>query len=104
MEDEAHALEPFVDTSRVVEGEQTPGETQLVPQGADRVGLAAGQDRVVAPRDREVLSLRFEEELSLKEIATLVAAPLPTVKARLYRAMARLRTRLLEQGPRKEWA
>ena len=68
-----------------------------------RERLGAALDGL-APHDREVLSLRFEEELSLKEIAALVAAPLPTVKARLYRAMARLRARLLEQGTREEWA
>ena len=67
----------------------------------ERLGAALES---LKPRDREVLSLRFEEELSLKEIAALVAAPLPTVKARLYRAMARLQARLLEQGTREEWA
>ena len=67
----------------------------------ERLGAALDD---LAPRDREVLSLRFEEDLSLKQIAALVAAPLPTVKARLYRAMARLRARLLEQGTREEWA
>jgi RNA polymerase sigma-70 factor (ECF subfamily) len=53
--------------------------------------------------DREILSLRFEEELSLREIATLARVPLPTAKARLYRAMTRLRARLLEMGTRQEW-
>jgi RNA polymerase sigma-70 factor (ECF subfamily) len=67
----------------------------------ERLGAALDE---LAAHDREVLSLRFEEDLSLKEIAALVAAPLPTVKARLYRAMARLRARLLEQGTREEWA
>ena len=68
-----------------------------------RERLGAALDGL-APHDRVVLSLRFEEELSLKEIASLVAAPLPTAKARLYRALARLRSRLLEQGTRGEWA
>jgi RNA polymerase sigma-70 factor (ECF subfamily) len=67
-----------------------------------RARLGAALDGL-APHDREVLSLRFEEDLSLKEIAALVAAPLPTVKARLYRALARLRERLLVQGPKEEW-
>jgi RNA polymerase sigma-70 factor (ECF subfamily) len=57
----------------------------------------------LGPLDREVLGLRFEGELSLKEISSLVAAPLPTVKARLYRALTRLRERLLVQGPKEEW-
>jgi RNA polymerase sigma-70 factor (ECF subfamily) len=67
-----------------------------------RERLGAALDRL-GPHDREVLSLRFEEELSLKEIAALARVPLPTVKARLYRAMARLRSRLLEAGTREEW-
>jgi len=68
-----------------------------------REGLEAVLDEL-APHDREVLSLRFEEDLSLKEMATLAATPVPTVKARLYRAMARLRARLLERGAPEEWA
>jgi RNA polymerase sigma-70 factor (ECF subfamily) len=67
-----------------------------------RERLEAALD-ALGPHDREVLSLRFEEELSLKELAALARAPLPTVKARLYRALARLRVRLLEQGSREEW-
>jgi DNA-directed RNA polymerase specialized sigma24 family protein len=34
---------------------------------------------------REVLVLRFHEELSLEEIAKVTRAPLSTVKSRLYR-------------------
>src|SRR6202044_1799780 len=37
---------------------------------------------------REVLVLRFHEELSLEEIAKVTKAPLSTVKSRLYRGMA----------------
>ena len=37
---------------------------------------------------REVLTLRFHEEMSLEEIATLTRAPLSTVKSRLYRGLA----------------
>ena len=40
---------------------------------------------------REVLVLRFHEELSLEEIATITGAPLSTVKSRLYRGLAALR-------------
>jgi RNA polymerase sigma-70 factor, ECF subfamily len=67
----------------------------------ERLGAALDE---LSPQDREVLSLRFEEGLSLKEIASLVSAPLPTVKARLYRALARLRARLLERAAGAEWA
>jgi RNA polymerase sigma-70 factor (ECF subfamily) len=43
------------------------------------------------PTYREVLVLRFYEELSLDEIATMTKAPLSTVKSRLYRGLAALK-------------
>jgi RNA polymerase sigma-70 factor (ECF subfamily) len=57
----------------------------------------------LAPLDREVLSLRFEEDLALPELADRLAVPLPTAKARLYRALTRLRERLLAQAPAEAW-
>jgi RNA polymerase sigma-70 factor (ECF subfamily) len=46
------------------------------------------------PSYREVLTLRFHEELSLEEIAVVTRAPLSTVKSRLYRGLASLKPRL----------
>lgn len=43
------------------------------------------------PSYREVLVLRFHEELSLEEIAGVTRAPLSTVKSRLYRGLAALK-------------
>ncbi len=43
------------------------------------------------PNYREVLVLRFYEELSLEEIAGVTRAPLSTVKSRLYRGLAALK-------------
>jgi len=40
---------------------------------------------------REVLVLRFHEDLPLEEIAAVVGSPLPTVKSRLYRGLEKLR-------------
>jgi RNA polymerase sigma-70 factor, ECF subfamily len=57
----------------------------------------------MAPLDREVLSLRFEEDLDLPQLAATLGVPVPTAKARLYRALSRLRGRLLAQGPAEEW-
>jgi RNA polymerase sigma-70 factor (ECF subfamily) len=53
---------------------------------------------------REVLVLRFHEEMSLDEIATVTHAPLSTVKSRLYRGLAAIkpkldRDRLIRQEP-----
>ena len=48
------------------------------------------------PAYREVLTLRFHEEMSLEEIATVPRAPLSTVKSRLYRGLAALKPELLK--------
>src|SRR3954451_21491027 len=44
---------------------------------------------------REVLVLRFHEEMSLQEIATVTRAPLSTVKSRLYRGLAAIKPKLV---------
>lgn len=41
---------------------------------------------------REVLLLRFHEELALEEIATVLSTPISTVKSRLYRGLAVLKS------------
>jgi RNA polymerase sigma-70 factor (ECF subfamily) len=43
---------------------------------------------------REVLVLRFHEEMSLDEISKVTRAPLSTVKSRLYRGLTMIRPRL----------
>jgi RNA polymerase sigma-70 factor, ECF subfamily len=43
---------------------------------------------------REVLLLRFHEELGLEEIAAVLATPLSTVKSRLYRGLEALKSAL----------
>lgn len=43
---------------------------------------------------REVLLLRFHEELGLEEIAAVLSTPLSTVKSRLYRGLAALKLAL----------
>jgi len=40
---------------------------------------------------REVLALRFQEDLALEEMATIIKVPLSTVKSRLYRGLDALR-------------
>ncbi len=50
--------------------------------------------RTLEPSHREVLVLRFYEEMSLEEISTLTCAPLSTVKSRLYRGLASLKPEL----------
>jgi RNA polymerase sigma-70 factor, ECF subfamily len=45
---------------------------------------------------REVLLLRFSEDLGLEEIATVTATPISTVKSRLYRGLAALKTAMTQ--------
>lgn len=52
---------------------------------------------------REVLSLRFEEEMKLEEIAVVLGAPLSTVKSRLRRSLEQLREALESRGRAEVW-
>jgi RNA polymerase sigma-70 factor (ECF subfamily) len=54
----------------------------------ERIQSALG---MLPAAQREILLLRFQEEFSLEEIAKLAAAPLSTVKSRLYRGLNHLR-------------
>lgn len=60
----------------------------------ERVELVTAAMAELPAAYREVLTLRFEEEMKLEEIAAVTAAPLSTVKTRLRRALGALRGRL----------
>lgn len=64
-------------------------------QGHEDAAELAAVMLTLEPSYREVLTLRFHEELSLEEIAAVVHAPLSTVKSRLYRGLASLKPKLL---------
>lgn len=63
----------------------------LSTESRRQIGLALSQLDVV---QREVILLRFQEEMSLEEIAEVTQAPLSTVKSRLYRGLEALRPQL----------
>jgi RNA polymerase sigma-70 factor, ECF subfamily len=71
------------------------------PNPFDRYQTQEDGQRVAAalltldPLHREVLVLRFHEDLALEEIATVTRAPLSTVKSRLYRGLAALKPRVV---------
>jgi RNA polymerase sigma-70 factor, ECF subfamily len=69
----------------------SPAELAAAHEESDRVAAALA---CLSAAYREVLVLRFQEELSLEEIAAVVAAPLSTVKSRLYRGLTELREML----------
>jgi RNA polymerase sigma-70 factor (ECF subfamily) len=51
--------------------------------------ISAGMQHIAAEY-RETLVLRFQEDMSLEEIATLTGTPLGTVKSRIYRGLSAL--------------
>jgi RNA polymerase sigma-70 factor (ECF subfamily) len=73
-------------------GGLSPLQQLLAGEAGERVARVL--DRI-SPLYREVLTLRFHEELTLEEVAEIVDAPVPTVKSRLYRGLEALR-RLME--------
>ena len=81
----------------VADGEPTPFDR--VSNFEDREGIA----KALLDLDtlhREVLVLRFYEELSLEEISKVTKSHLSTVKSRLYRGMAMIRPKLDRAGLR----
>jgi RNA polymerase sigma-70 factor, ECF subfamily len=70
-----------------------PGPFDLVSNVEDREQISAALLQLDTLY-REVLVLRFHEDLSLEEIAKVTRAPLSTVKSRLYRGMASIKPRL----------
>ncbi|MBS1842135.1 MAG: RNA polymerase sigma factor [Acidobacteria bacterium] len=67
----------------------TPLESYLNEE--QREGIHASLTRIPAVY-REVLVLRFQEEMRLDEIAGVLSTPISTVKSRLYRGLEALRT------------
>ncbi len=65
-------------------------------EGRENASEVATVLETLEPAYREVLTLRFHEEMSLDEIATVTRAPLSTVKSRLYRGLAALKPEILK--------
>jgi len=75
----------------VSDSQPTPFERFASLEDRQRVSEALMQ---VDTLYREVLVLRFHEDLSLQEIASVTRAPLSTVKSRLYRGLAAIKPKL----------
>jgi RNA polymerase sigma-70 factor (ECF subfamily) len=75
----------------LTDGQPTPFDRMATSEDRERVSQALLQVDMLY---REVLVLRFHEELSLQEIAAITRAPLSTVKSRLYRGLAAIRPEL----------
>src|SRR3974377_2384495 len=68
-----------------------PSPFEAAARSEDAIRLA-GQLRILSPLYREALLLRFQEDLSLPEIAQVLGAPVTTVTSRIYRGLAALRS------------
>ena len=75
----------------VADTDPTPFDSFSNLQDRERISAALLE---VDTLHREVLVLRFHEELSLEEIAKVTRAPLSTVKSRLYRGLAAIKPKL----------
>jgi RNA polymerase sigma-70 factor (ECF subfamily) len=75
----------------IANGEPTPLDRFSNLEDRERIAAALLQLDML---HREVLVLRFHEELSLEEIAKVTRAPLSTVKSRLYRGLAAIKPKL----------
>jgi RNA polymerase sigma-70 factor, ECF subfamily len=80
----------------ITDGEPTPFERFVNLEDRERIAAALLE---LDTLHREVLVLRFHEELSLDEIAKVTKAPLSTVKSRLYRGLAMIRPKLEQTQP-----
>jgi RNA polymerase sigma-70 factor (ECF subfamily) len=78
--------------SEVIAGSARSALEQLLER--ERAGGLAEAVAELPFSFREVLTLRFEEEMQLEEIAGVLALPLGTVKTRLHRGLKHLRRTL----------
>jgi RNA polymerase sigma-70 factor, ECF subfamily len=81
------------DTALQTPASNAPSPFTLAARTEDAERLA-GSLQSLEPIYREALVLRFQEELSLQEIAGVVGAPVATVASRIYRGLRALRSRL----------
>ena len=73
-----------------------PSPFEAAARSEDAMRLA-GRLQILPPLYREALLLRFQEDMSLPEIAQVVGAPVTTVSSRIYRGLATLRS-AFEEG------
>jgi RNA polymerase sigma-70 factor (ECF subfamily) len=95
------SLETLLQSGDEGAGRECPHPTSVSPYEGAAAGERAERVQAVLRRlpagAREVLVLRFQEDLDLNEIAEVIGAPLSTVKSRLYRGLEALRSLLKEE-------
>ena len=85
---------------RLTSREPAPFDRAFASERSSQVASAVAELPVMY---RDVLALRFEEEMKIEEIAQVVGAPLSTVKTRLRRSLEQLRRGLETRYPGESW-
>lgn len=86
-------LDPESDAPLELGDSVSPSPLCLILSHEETIAVQASLDRVPAIH-REVLLLRFQEDMPLSDIAGVLGVPLATVKSRLYRGLENLRSLL----------
>lgn len=100
--DEPISGDPQGETAAARLASSAPSVTEGIFE-QERSGRLAGALETLPVVYREVLTLRFEEEMKLEEIAQVLGAPLSTVKSRLRRSLDQLRDCLEMRYPGENW-
>jgi RNA polymerase sigma-70 factor, ECF subfamily len=100
--DEPVSADPSSGTAveRLASREPAPLDQVLERERANRLVAALGELPVIY---REILTLRFEEEMKLEEIAQVLGTPLSTVKSRLRRSLEQTRGWLETHYAGEDW-
>lgn len=85
---------------RIPSRDLAPFDRVLAAERRTQIGEAMN---ALAMIYREVLTLRFEEEMKIEEIAQVIGMPVSTVKARLRRSLEQLRYTLEARYPGVAW-
>lgn len=81
--------------------EQSSGLVDLSERIADQASVNHAL-RSLEPEEREVLLLRFYQDLTSDEIAQVIGIPAGTVRSRLFRTMRKLKGLLLDPTERRD--
>jgi len=85
-----------LEADRIPSKDPTPLDDALAAERRMEISEAMSELPMIY---REVLTLRFEDEMKIEEIAQVTAIPISTVKSRLRRSMERLRYALEARYP-----
>jgi RNA polymerase sigma-70 factor (ECF subfamily) len=93
--DSNHSPEQELEALTPVSNAPSPFEQAARTEDAQRLAHSL---QMLEPIYREALVLRFQEDLSLQEMAGVIGASVSTVSSRIYRGLAALRAQL-DGGP-----